>query len=92
MHLIECKLCGKLYVRQTQNKLLYRLQQHLYHINKSTKVSALYDPFRTHGADDLIIAGLEGQPHWSAAQRVRAGRFWIAKLKTGIPNGLNEVV
>ena len=81
-----------MYVGQTQNKLLDRLKQHLYHINTRTKVSVLYDHFRTHGVDNLRIAGLESQPYWSAAQRIRAERLWIEKLKTGVPMGLNEIL
>ena len=92
VYFIDCKMCKKLYVGQTQHKLLDRLKQHLYHINITTKMSVLYDHFQPHGADNLRITGLESQPHWSAAQRIQAERLWIAKLNTGVPMGLNEIL
>lgn len=92
VYLIECMRCNMLYVGQTKNILLDRLKQHLYHINNSNKATVLYEHFRSHGAHNLRLAGLESNPYWSVAQRLRAESLWITKLKTGIPNGLNEAL
>ena len=91
VYLIQCKVCEKLYVGQTQNRLTERLYQHLYHIDQNKKHTMLYEHFRDHGRENLIISGLETGVNWSAAQRWATERKWIKHLKTIVPNGLNEI-
>lgn len=88
---IECGTCGKLYIGQTKNNLLQRLKQHLYLIDRTKKLTALYVHFRLHGSDKLLISGLESGVCWSDKQRVVRERHWIKTLKTVFPNGLNEI-
>ncbi len=59
VYLIECKICGKLYVGQTKNKLVDRVRQHVYHIGRDIKTTEMYVHFRRHGTENLLIAGLE---------------------------------
>lgn len=53
IYCIQCQNCGKLYIGQTKNTLLQRLKQHLYAINKTSKVTYLYNHFRLHGSNQL---------------------------------------
>ena len=41
--------------------------------------------------EKLLIAGLENKTGWLTARRLAAERRWITKLKTQVPNGLNEI-
>ena len=91
VYLITCKVCQKLYIGQTKNTLRARLKQHLYYINHPHKQTELYNHFRIHGVENLIISGLESRTGWTGAQRVAAERRWIAGLQTLMPLGLNEI-
>lgn len=91
VYVIECRVCNKLYIGQTKNKLLQRLKQHIYYIDRSDKLTELYVHFRTHGRNNLTISGLESGVGWSRSQRFATERHWIRKLKTVLPNGLNEL-
>lgn len=82
VYVIECKIYGKLYIRQTRNKLLQPLIQHLYYINRAYKVTELYTHFGRHGKPNLMMAGLEGRTCWSEAQRLAAERCWIHEFKS----------
>lgn len=91
IYCIQCQTCGKLYIGQTKNTLLQRLKQHLYAINKTSKDTYLYQHFRLHGSEQLIIMGLESGSWWTDRQRLRRETFWVQTLKTYFPNGLNQM-
>lgn len=90
VYVIECDVCHKLYVGQTQNELSKRLKQHLYCIGREEN-KELYIHFRNHYVSNLLISGLETRENWSEGQRLAAERRWIQRLKTCLPHGLNEV-
>lgn len=89
VYVIECVICIKFYIGQTKNKLLQRLKQHIYYVDRA--VTELCVHFRIHGKENLMIAGLESGTNWSGTQKLATERRWIKKFKTIVPNGLNEM-
>ena len=90
VYMIRCNLCNKVYVGQTKNKLKDRLKQHLYHINRGSTETELYAHFQGHDVIHLKILGLETKITWTTAQRFSREKYWIYRLDSCIPNGLNE--
>lgn len=87
---IKCKKCHKLYIGETKNPLVERLKQHIYHIRKMDRSTALYSHFQHHTLESVQIFGLEHNLDWTRKQRQRAEWMWINKLNTYHPLGLNE--
>lgn len=91
VYLITCKTCGRQYVGETGNTLLIRFTQHRYNILRRRKVQThLVKHFLEHGWEAVSATVIQANPRWTAGQRKRAERVWIAKLDTRHPKGLNE--
>ncbi|XP_062418036.1 uncharacterized protein LOC119194653 isoform X1 [Pungitius pungitius] len=91
VYLITCTQCGLQYVGETGNSISTRFTQHKYNITKKKKTQTpLVTHFITHGWKAVSVCVIEWNPRWSAPQRRRAERVWIARLKTRHPTGLNE--
>ena len=91
IYLISCTKChGAEYVGQTQNSLRERFYLHRSHIGKN-KGTPLTMHFNKHGhsLEDMKCMAIEKVLGESQEQRLRRESFWITKLKTLIPHGLN---
>lgn len=89
VYLLECKKCNKKYVGQTSRPLRNRFSGHRAAFYLKTKNMPLYNHFRTQGHEfkELSITILEITSHTLLLQREL---YWISKLDTIIPSGLNS--
>lgn len=91
VYIIQCKKCPKQYVGETRNSLRTRLSQHIYNIKQNHKSTThLVQHFRQHCWKNLILRGLEHDTEWTTTTRRKKERYWIQRLDTGFPVGLNE--
>ena len=97
VYLIECKRCEEQYVGETSKTLRARLTNHISDINRycSTSIAEHFNQFDHDGVSDLQITPVLQVPdHGSAFKNSLARRkhesFFIEKLKTMTPDGINE--
>ncbi|MGL5746098.1 MAG: GIY-YIG nuclease family protein [Cetobacterium sp.] len=91
VYLIFCTKCKKQYVGQTKNEVRTRIYQHTHNIlHKIHKRRFLIQHFLVHGLSSLRATVLQTNPLWSLRDRLRAEGFWINRLNTLYPRGLNE--
>lgn len=91
VYLIFCMKCKKQYVGQTKNELRVRAYQHAHNIlHKIEKRRHVVQHFLMHGLTSLKITGLQANPLWDLRERLKTERFWIKRLDTLYPRGLNE--
>lgn len=90
IYLIRCAWCGKRYVGETRNLILTRMWGHWHGVRKGTlRKGNLVPHFRRHGIQNLQVSGLEHNPEWGVKDRRRREKFWINRLDTWFPRGLN---
>jgi len=89
VYAIQCRTCGLLYIGETGNTLRERFSRHLSGIKTRKDDRAINKHFIQHGIEALTIMGLDTNVHWTIAERKRAEKDWIHKMKTFFPNGLN---
>lgn len=90
VYLIFCSTCGQQYVGETKNDLSTRMYQHRYNIENKKKVDTLLvTHFLAHGLAALRMAGLECNEFWTDQERRAKEKFWIFRLGTRDPFGLN---
>jgi hypothetical protein len=98
IYCISCKVCHKQYVGQTKNAVKDRFKGHFYSIENphksDTSVGRHYSTADHHGIKDVIIHVLEfiqAPNETPSSQRLRDERelFWIHRLSTIAPSGLN---
>lgn len=93
IYAITCTLCKKQYIGQTRNSIRSRWHQHKYNIKMQkgkNQCRTLIEHFQRHGLHKLHIQGVDHNPNWSTRQRLFKEHFWIKKLNTKFPDGLNE--
>ena len=89
IYVLQCQYCGLQYVGQTTTSLRTRMTNHLSAFrSKQAPRMLLYRHFDTHGAFKAKIIPLT---HSHPSSRMATEEFWIKKLNTRIPNGLNNV-
>lgn len=81
--------CHKKYIGETRNTILEGLKQHIYIITKNRHNREIVTHFQEHGLHNLKITGLEANSVWPAKQR-KNERWWMQKVNTWVPMGLNE--
>lgn len=90
VYVIFCNKCGLKYVGETKNTLSTRMTQHRYNIKNNKEVETpLVKHFLFHGLEYLRIAGLQKDINWTDWERKKKERFWIFRLGTREPYGLN---
>ena len=84
IYLISCQKCGKAqYVGQTQNSLRERFYLHRSHIGKNVGTPlTIHFNQSNHTLEDMRC-------NCSLNDRLKRENFWISKLKTMLPHGLN---
>ncbi len=101
IYVIQCKSCSVRYVGQTNNSVHERLVQHRSDINllKQTPVAVHFNNSLCGGLDSLSITPVEVVPKKTTGGlmpmkellfRMEREQFWIAKINTIAPNGLNK--
>ena len=91
IYLISCQKCGKAqYVGQTQNSLRERFYLHRSHISKNVGTPlTMHFNQSNHSLEDMRCIVIEEVNNFSLSERLRRENFWISKLKTLLPHGLN---
>ena len=89
---IECKICRKtVYVGETGRELRDRIKEHLRGI-KLKRDTALSHHFNgnNHSINDMNVTVLENVESCSKSHLMRRQTYWINKLNTQLPSGLNK--
>ena len=93
IYLLQCKKCKKQYVGQTTTCLRHRISQHIN--NKSSTNSTVDQHFSTPG-HTMLVQPIEqiamnptDNPNTIRNTLYQRERYWINKLKTVYPQGLN---
>ena len=89
---IVCKECDKVvYVGETGNTIYERFQNHISSIKrkKDEPISRHFNG-NNHNLGNMKILGLEALRHFDIHQRKIRESFWIQKLQTISPAGLNQ--
>ena len=91
IYLIECKLCKKQYVGETENRLHIRLNGHRSDITNKRLEKPVAHHFNLpgHSLGDLTITVIEKIHHPDVQLRRRCESYWIHHLKSLAPGGLN---
>jgi hypothetical protein len=102
IYVIACKSCNIRYVGQTTRPVHERLISHRSDINNNSKTTLVSEHFNNDicgGIDSLTITPVEIVPIKSPGEiipmkellaRLEREQFWINKLKTIAPHGLNK--
>ena len=93
VYLLGCRKCpGVQYVGETQNALSTRFYTHRSHINKNTGTHVTRH-FNTadHSLQDVKVTVIERVFRRSKRARLARESFWIKKLSTLWPQGLNTL-
>jgi len=101
IYVIQCKCCKMRYVGQTNTSIHERLVQHRSDIKlkKSTPVAEHFNNSQCGGISSLTVTPVEIVPKKSTAwiipfkellARMERELYWICKLNTKSPNGLNK--
>jgi hypothetical protein len=89
IYLVNCIKCQKQYVGQTGRRLKDRLNSHRSNIHNSIQTAvAIHFNEPPHNYTHLKIIPIEVVD--DSAERINRETFWIQKLKTKYPSGLNN--
>ena len=93
IYLLECAICGLQYIGETKQQLSKRLNGHRSDTNCKPDLP-LSRHLRSTGHHDsfgkLKVTIIDHNPKWDDKSRQERESFWIRKLKTLSPNGINE--
>jgi hypothetical protein len=90
IYVILCNRCQQMYVGETGNTLKQRISQHISSIKlKYPTAISLHFTSNDHSVDDFKFFGLVSNSKWSQTARRLKENYWIKKLKTLTPNGIN---
>ena len=93
IYLLECAICGLQYIGETKQQLSKRLNGHRSDANCKPDLP-LSGHLRSTGHHDsfgkLKVTIIDHNPKWDDKSRQERESFWIRKLKTLSPNGINE--
>ena len=88
-----CAICGLQYIGETKQQLSKRLNGHRSDANCKSDLP-LSRHLRSTGHHDsfgkLKVTIIDHNPKWDDKSRQERESFWIRKLKTLSPNGINE--
>lgn len=96
IYLVECDLCGMQYVGETQRTLRNRINQHRSAIRTGKRsIIALHFQTPGHSFENFKVTPIEqlhNDDDLMTATKLRRLReqYWISKLDTAFPNGLNH--
>ena len=93
IYLLQCAVCDLQYVGTTDRQFNKRMIEHRSQAKGKggTSLSRHLRSKNHHKAvDKLKVTIIEHNPNWDIATRLRREHFWIRKLDTLSPNGINE--
>ena len=93
IYLMECAICGLQYIGQTRRKLKERMYEHRSNTDGKPASSLhkhLGSTNHDTNFDEMKVTIIEHDPNWNDKRRQEREHFWIIKLKTLSPNGINE--
>ena len=90
IYLTTCSQCNKQYVGQTGRTLKERMKEHLYNMYKKTEVTGLHYSLPGHSHWNFKVQVIEKVYPNTANFRLEREDYWIKKLETKIPPGLNK--
>ena len=93
IYVLYCDMCNNSqYVGETKNTLKTRFYQHRSNINKNTgTLVTKHFNQPTHRLDNMKCIAIEKVFHDSLEARLTREEFWMKKLKTNSPLGLNTL-
>ena len=91
IYLITCNRCKSQYVGQTQHNLQTRFRNHRFNINNKNMHDTIGYHFNTnkHNLKDMSVQIIEKVKTNNIQTRLKRENYWINKLKTLQPLGLN---
>ena len=90
VYLINCDVCQKQYVGETTD-LRKRVNNHRSSIRtKKDLPVAIHFNSSNHRWEDMTILVIDNDPTWSDAERKKKEKFWMHRLKSFEPQGINK--
>ena len=80
----------KQYVGQTGRRLVDRIKEHLYCIKKKKEATGIHFSTGNHSNSDMRVQVIEKVMPNTVNMRLERESFWINKLATKSPQGLNK--
>ncbi len=90
IYLTSCTHCDKQYVGQTGRKLKERMREHLYNMYQKKEVTGIHYSLPGHSHWNFKVQIIEKVTPNTPTFRLEREDFWIKKLCTKIPAGLNK--
>ena len=93
VYLITCKVCQKQYVGETGD-IRRRINNH----RSTIKTKKLKEPvgehfnLEGHKWEDMAVVVIDHNPNWSDVERKRKEKFWMHRLQTFRPKGINKSI
>ena len=93
IYLIQCTICNKQYVGQIRNKILTKLDQHYSTIRTKQEIPVSRH-FSSHQCKEpypvrIFILSLIKNSDEASENRNKWERYWMARLNTYVPYGMN---
>ncbi|XP_052680295.1 uncharacterized protein LOC128161092 [Crassostrea angulata] len=87
----SCKVCSKQYVGETGD-LRRRINNHRSTIKTKKVKEPVGEHFNTSGHkwEDMTVLVINHNPHWTDAERKSKEKFWMHRLKSFRPDGMNK--
>jgi hypothetical protein len=90
IYLTTCTHCNKQYVGQTGRKLKEKMREHLYNMYQKKEVTGIHYSLPGHSHLNFKVQIIEKVTPNTPTCRLEREDFWIKKLSTKIPLGLNK--
>ena len=92
IYLISCDVCHKQYIGETTD-LRKRINNHRSSIRtKKDLPVATHFNGNNHRWEDMSIMVIDHDPRWSDTERKQKEKFWMHRLKSFEPHGINKMV
>jgi hypothetical protein len=93
VYLVSCTICNLQYVGETKQQLAKRMNLHRSDWKLCRFARApMAEHFHKdgHSIDDMSLCGIEADPDWSDKDRKTRETYWIRRLNTLSPAGINK--
>jgi desmoglein 4 len=90
IYLLTCTKCNAQYVGQTGRRVVDRIKEHLYCIRKKKEATGIHFSTGNHSNSDMRVQVIEKVMPNTVNMRLERESFWINKLATKSPQGLNK--
>ena len=90
VYVITCTKCSKQYVGQTGSQLKERILDHLQFIDENEELTGEHFNLPDHSHSDMKVQIVEKIRPNSEENRRGREEFWIEKISTKAPHGLNK--